>query len=439
MNASTGRRSFLKQTALAGVGFWVAGREARAEDTPSTSPAEKLNVGFVGVTNQGAYDLGEVSNVKTVNVVALCDVDDKRLGEAAGKFGKARKYNDYRKMLDEGKDLDAIVVATPDHHHAFATMGALQLNKHVYCEKPLTHTVREARVVAETALKNKCVTQMGTQIHASGNYRRAVEIVQAGVIGPVREVHVWVNSCWSADEPPKDTPPVPPNLHYDLWLGPAEYRPYHPAYLPANWRRWWAFGSGTLGDMGCHYQDLAFWALGLKHPTKISAEGRPVLPEGAPPWLIVNYEYPAQGAQPPVALTWYDANKRPPKFTEWGLNKDWGSGVMFVGEKGMLFSNYDQHHLFPEKDFKDFKPPPKTIPDSIGHHREWVEACKKGDPLGTTCNFQYAGALSEAVLLGTVAYRVGKPIEWDAAKLEVNDSPEANALIKGHYREGWSI
>ncbi|HEY0908878.1 MAG TPA: Gfo/Idh/MocA family oxidoreductase, partial [Bradyrhizobium sp.] len=259
----TNRRDFLKQATVAGAGFWLAGRELRADDAASpttTSPAENLNVGFIGVTNQGNYDLTEVSKVETVNVAALCDVDDKRLGEAAAKFPRARQYNDYRKMLDAGKDLDAIVVATPDHHHAFATMGSLQLNKHVYCEKPLTHTVRESRIVAETALRNKCVTQMGTQIHAQDNYRRAVEIVQAGVLGPVKEVHVWCSTRWSAGDVPKQTPPVPPNLHYDLWLGPAEDRPYSPDYLPANWRRWWAFGSGSLGDMGCHYQDLAFWA-----------------------------------------------------------------------------------------------------------------------------------------------------------------------------------
>ncbi len=442
MRYTSNRRDFLKHTALTGTGFWLAGRELRAQEagsTTTTSPSEKLNVGFVGVTNQGNYDLTEVSKVETVNVVALCDVDDNRLGEAVVKCPRARKYNDYRKMLDAGKDLDAIVIATPDHHHAFATMGALQLNKNVYCEKPLTHTVRESRIVAETALRNKCVTQMGTQIHAQDNYRRAVEIVQAGVIGPVKEVHVWCGSRWSAGNPPKETPPVPPNLHYDLWLGPAADRPYNPAYLPANWRRWWAFGSGTLGDMGCHYQDLAFWAMGFRHPSKISAEGPPVHSEGAPQWVIVTYEYNDAKQNSPVKLVWYDGGKRPPQFTEWGLNKDWGSGVMFVGEKGMLFSDYGQHHLFPKEKFEGFVPPPKTIPDSVGHHREWVEACKKGDPLGTTCNFHYSGAISEAVLLGTVAYRVGQPIEWNAEKLEVANSPEANALVTGHYREGWTI
>ena len=297
--AATARRDFLKTAALAGAGFFIADRSVAAADAPAgapPSPAGKINVGFVGVTNQGSFDLTETSNVPNVNVAALCDVDDNRLGEAAKKFPSARKFSDWRRLLDDSHDLDAIVIAIPDHHHALVTMGALQLHKHVYCEKPLTHTVREARLVAKTAVANKCVTQMGTQIHAGSNYRRAVEIIQAGVIGEVTEAHVWCNTQWTADEPPTDTPPIPAGLHYDIWLGPADYRPYSPAYLPANWRRWWAFGSGTLGDMGCHYQDLAFWALGLRHPTKISAEGPPVHKEGTPAWLIVTYEYPARAA-----------------------------------------------------------------------------------------------------------------------------------------------
>ena len=438
---ATARREFLKTAAIAGVGFFIADRSVAAADAPaaSSSPAGKINVGFVGVTNQGNFDLTETSNVPNVNVAALCDVDDNRLGEAARKFPGARKFSDWRRLLDDSHDLDAIVIAIPDHHHALVTMGALQLHKHVYCEKPLTHTVREARLVAKTAVANKCVTQMGTQIHAGANYRRAVEIIQAGVIGEVTEAHVWCNTQWTADEPPTDAPPIPAGLHYDIWLGPADYRPYSPAYLPANWRRWWAFGSGTLGDMGCHYQDLAFWALGLRHPTKISAEGPPVHKEGTPAWLIVSYEYPARGQHPPAKLVWYDGGKRPAQFGDWGLNKDWGSGVMFVGDKGMLFSDYGQHHLYPKEKFAGFVPPPQTIPDSIGHHREWIEAIKTGNPLATTCNFDYAGALTEAVLLGNVAYRTGKAIEWDAEKLEVKDSPEANFLLDGHYRGGWAI
>jgi predicted dehydrogenase len=232
---------------------------------------------------------------------------------------------------------------------------------------------------------------------------------------------------------------VPANLHYDLWLGPTPPRPYSPAYLPQVWRRWWAFGSGTLGDMACHYMDLPFWALKLRYPTAVSTEGPEVSEQECPRWLVVHYDFPARGELPPVKLSWYDGGKRPSAFEEWKLPGGWSNGVMFIGDKGQLVADYGRHKLLPEKDFADFRPPAPYIPDSLGHHREWIEACKKNDPSATTCSFDYSGPLTETVLLGDVAYRCGKPLQWDAATLTATNAPEAERFVKLRYREGWKL
>jgi predicted dehydrogenase len=423
-----GRREFLVGGA---AGFWVAQSAAFGI---SRSPNEQLGIGFVGVGGmRGSEHLAECANEKTV---ALCDVDEKILGKAADKRPGARKYNDFRKMLDEGKDLDAVVVSTPDHLHAFAVMGAIKLGKHVYCEKPLTHSVWEARQVVEAAAKSKVATQMGTQIHAGSNYRRVVELVQAGAIGPVKEVHVWVGGAWTAGDRPKEQPPVPEHLHWDLWLGPAPERPYHPTYHPQGWRSWWDFGGGHLADMGCHYMDLPYWALKLGRAVSAEAEGPPVHAEGAPAWLIVRYEHPAREGMPAVALTWYHGGKRPKLLDEKGI-KWGGSGVLFVGDKGMIAADYGQHQLLPEEDFKDYKRPEKSIPESIGHHAEWIKACKTGS--ATLCHFGYSGVMTESVLLGNVAYRAGKKLDWDPATLTAKNCPEAARFVRRDYRKGWSL
>ena len=293
MNQLITRRQFLQRTTLAGLSapFIASQFSARA-----ASANDKLDIGVIGVANQGNYDL---TNVASQNIVALCDVDDKYLGAAAQKFPKAKTYNDFRRLLDQ-KGIDAVVVAIPDHCHAVAAVGALQSGRHVYCEKPLARTVSEARIITETARQQSRVTQIGTQIHAENNYRRVVELVQTGAIGKVTEVHVWVNAVYGGMDRPTDTPPVPANLHYDLWLGPVEPRPYHPAYLPAQWRNWWAFGGGSLADFGCHFMDLPFWALDLRYPLTVEpVDGPPVHAESTPPWLIVRYQFPARGEQPP--------------------------------------------------------------------------------------------------------------------------------------------
>lgn len=400
----------------------------------SASPNDTLNIGVIGVANRGGANLEGVSSQ---NLVALCDIDDKYLAAAAQRFPQAKTYNDFRRLIDRN-DLDAIVVSTPDHTHAVATVAALRSGRHVYCEKPLTRTVSECRIVTELAKQQKRVTQIGTQIHAGNNYRRAVEIIQSGTIGAVAEVHVWVNATYGGMDRPKATPPVPDHLHYDLWLGPVEPRPYSPEYVPFRWRNWWAFGGGALADFGCHYMDLPHWALTLRHPLAVEVvEGPPVHPESTPPWLIVRYSHPARDRQPPVTLTWYHGGKRPKLELPPEQSAKWGSGVLFVGEKGMLLADYNRNILLPEKRFEGFERPAPFIHNSTGHHKEWIEACKTGGP--TTCAFDYSGPLTEAALLGNVAYRVGRKLEWDHAKIKATNCPEADQYLQHHYREGWKI
>jgi len=426
------RRRFLQTSAAASAAGFLD-LPSLCGDSRKPPANERLALGVIGVAGQGAYNIDEVAKAGA-EIVALCDVDENRAGAARTRFPKATFHVDFRKLIEQ-KGLDAVLVATPDHMHAISTLMALRAGLHVYCEKPLAHTVAEVRLVSETAARNKRVTQMGTQIHAGSNYRRVVELIQSGAIGPVAEVHAWVPTSWSSGDRPKETPPVPQGLHYDLWLGPAPERPYNPAYIPFHWRRYWDFGGGSLNDMACHYIDLPFWALKLRHPTKVKADGPKPHPEGAPSELTVEYEFPAREEMPAVKLTWYDGGRRPARAKEAGF-PDWGAGVLFVGSKGMLLAGYSAYKLLPEKEFAGFTSPRKTIPDSIGHHREWIEACKKGTP--TTCNFDYSGALAEAVLLGTVAYRSGKVVTWDAKNLKTG-SAEADRYVHKEYRKGWNL
>jgi len=429
MNHLLNRRQFIGQTAAA-TSAWLVSVQGHAR---TLSPNEKLDIGMIGVANRAGADLQEVSSE---NIVALCDVDDNFLSAVKEKYPSAKIYNDFRRMLDQ-KGIDAVVVGTPDHTHAVAAVAALKSGRHVYCEKPLARTVSEARIITETAREHKRVTQIGTQIHAGTNYRRVVELVQSGVIGPVREVHVWVSATYGGMDLPSQSPAVPSNLHYDLWLGPVEYRPYSPEYLPFKWRNWWAFGGGALADFGCHYMDLPHWALELSRPLTVEpVDGPPVHAESTPPWLIVRYEYPARGTKPPVRLTWYHGGKQPPQLSPEHAAK-WKNGVLFVGEKGTLLADYGRHVLLPEKDFEGYKPPAPFLKDSIGHHKEWIEACKTGGP--TTCHFDYSGPLTEAALLGNVAYRAGRKLEWDWKSLRASNCPEADRYIQHHYRKGWKI
>ena len=429
MNNAVSRRAFLKTTLLTTGGFWVATQAGFARRFTAN---EKLNLGVVGTINRARAN---IDGVKSENIVALCDIEDKLLAAARARFPKARTYTDFRRMLGR-RDLDAVVISTPDHTHAVATMAALKSGRHVYCEKPLAHDVFEVRAVTEEARKRKLATQMGTQIHAKDNYRRVVELIETGAIGPVSEVHVWCGRIYPGKPRPKETPPVPKGLHWDLWLGPAPARPYHPTYQPRNWRTWWDFGGGVLGDMGCHYMDLAFWALKLRAPTTIEAEGPPLDSESTPAWLTVRYQFPAGRSLPGLQLTWYNGSKRP-ALVEAGKAPSWSAGVLFIGAKGMLVADYGRWRLLPERDFAGFEPPAPYIPASIGHHQEWIAACKGGAE--ALCNFGYGGPLAETVLLGNVAYRSGRKLEWDARACKVTNTREADQLIHRQYRKGWKL
>ncbi|GAB6166515.1 Gfo/Idh/MocA family oxidoreductase [Thermostilla marina] len=429
----TTRRRFL------GTGLAAAASVAALPKVPSfaTSPNGRLQVGFVGVAGRGAANLGAISSEPTVDVVALCDVDARNLEKAAQAHSAAQTFRDFRKMLETlGDKLDAVVVSTPDHTHAPAAAMAMRMGKHCYCEKPLAHEVAEARPLTEIAVEKGVVTQIGTQIHAGDNYRRVVELVKAGTIGKIEEVHVWCGASYGGLTTPTDTPPVPEYLDWDLWLGPAPYRPYHPAYVPFKWRCWYDFGSGALGDFFCHYCDLAFWALDLKYPTRVQADGPEPLPDSTPKELTVYYDFPARGQLPAVKLTWYDGGRRPPIQKEANL-PNFGAGVLFVGESGMLLADYGNHVLWPQEKFADFQPPEPTIPSSVGHHREWVQGCLEGTP--TTCPFSYSGPLSEAALLGLAAYRAQETLEWDGPNMRVVNTTAADRYIRKEYREGWTL
>ena len=444
-SSSSSRRQFIARTGAAGVTAALGFPAILAAGSPNA----KLNLAIIGCGGRGAGNLGEVSSE---NIVALCDVNERNLDAAAKKFPAARKFVDFRQLYDRANEFDAVVVSCAEHTHAFATLPALKLRKHVYCEKPLTHSVWEARVITEAAKAAGVATQMGTQIHAGTNYRRVVELVQSGAIGAVTEAHVWVGRAWGwqsaeaakrhqdlvfATERPQGTSPIPEGLHWDLWLGPAPERPFHEVYFPGpKWYRWWDFGGGTMSDLGSHWNDLPFWALQLKHPLTISASGPPPHPEIAPASMTATYEYGRRGDQPPVTLTWYQGEEKPSQWREGRIPK-WESGVLFVGSKGLLLSDYGKHVLLPEDQFRDFRRPEPFIPDSIGHHLEWLKACKTGSP--TTCNFGYSGALTEANHLGNVAYRVGKKLQWDPVRLEATNAPEAARFLRREYRPGWKL
>ena len=435
VSKSLSRRQFLRYSTLAAGATALAPALIARAGPMRVTPKDKLNLALIGVGGRGAADMGEV---KSENIVALCDVNEANLEAAAKKHPQAKKYVDFRKLYDDSKDFDAVVVATTEHTHAFAVLPALKLGKHVYCEKPLAHSVGEARLLAEAAIKAKVATQMGTQMHAQDNFRRVVELIQTGAVGPVREVHVWVGRAWGDGDRPTGESPIPPGLHWDLWLGPAPARPFHSSYINGQprWYKYWDFGGGTLTDLGSHWNDMAFWALKLRHPLTIEAHGPPVNPETAPASYHVTYQYGARGDMPPVQLTWYQGEDKPEIHKRKEIPQ-WDSGVLFIGDKGMVLADYGKHKLLPEDKFSDFKAPDPFIPASIGHWKEWIDACKTGKP--TTCNFDYSGALTEANHLGNVAYRTGKKLEWDPVKLKATNCPEAAHLIHLAYRKGWKL
>lgn len=393
----------------------------------------RLNIGVIGVGGKGAHSLAAVTSE---NIVALCDIDEHRLTKASALFRNAFVCTDFRRLLDR-KEIDAVLITTPDHTHAMATIQAMEMGKHVYCDKPLTHSIYEARKVAEVARRKKVATQMGNQTHSSSNYRQSVELIISGAIGTVQEVHAWTSLCWSGGDRLEDVSPIPAHINWDLWLGPAAERPYNPAYHPFYWRGWWDFGTGSLGDLGCHLMDPAFWALNLDSPRTIEAEGPAVHPESTPPWMIVRYEFGKRGEQPPVRLIFYHGEKRPPlDLFEGEMPPE--HACLFLGDKGKLLVDFEgTHKLLPESDYDDFKAPEPFLSQSPGHYIEWINACKTGSPTGS--NFSYAGRLTEAVLLGNVAYRIGKKLEWDSTNLKATNCPDAEQFIHREYRKGWSL
>jgi len=439
MPRGTSRRRFLQQSVVAGAGFWVATRPADGQ-TPSRH--DKLNVVCVGIGGRGADNVGAVTGE---NVLGLCEVDEVRGAQSFKRLPDVPRFADYRVMLDKlHKQIDAVVVSTPDHMHAPVTLAAIELGKHVYCEKPLTRTVAEARRIAEAAARHKVVTQMGNGGNAQSGARRNVELLRSGALGKVSEVHAWTDrpgAFWKqALDRPIETPPVPPTLKWDLWLGVAPRRPYHPAYLPGKWRGWYDFGTGALGDMACHICNVAFWGLDLRDPTAVECETSEQYDETFPAWSRVKWEFPANVSRPGVRFFWYDGGRKPAPDLVGGRELP-DNGSIVIGEKGTLYvpsPDGAERVLLPEDRFKDFKQPPRSLPDSPGHHEEWIRNCRKGDlGLDYMSHFVRAGAMTEALLLGAVAIRTGKRLEWDARKMKITNVPEANQYIDPPYRKGW--
>ncbi len=450
----TTRREFLGTAAAAAAGVMVVPRHVIG-GKGYTAPSDKLNIGGVAVGGKGFSDIQQAS---TENIVALCDVDDEKMAaflksdqhtdERKAMYEKSAKFNDWRRMLDKVKDLDAITVSTPDHNHAVIAMAAMKMGKHVFIQKPLTHTIKEARMLAEEATKRNLVTQMGNQGHSKEGARLICEWIWDGAIGDVSEVHVWTNRpIWPQGvDAPKEIPSCPSNLNYDVWLGPAPWRPYHPAFSHFVWRGWWDYGTGALGDMGAHLIDQPFWALKLGHPTTVQTSSSKYNKDSFPLAEIVTYEFPARGNMVPVKMVWYDGGLTParPAILEQGrMMGDDGGGVLFVGSKGMIMcSTYgDNPRILPEKLMQDYKRPEKTIPRSPGIMEEWVAAIKAGKK-STTDIPTYSGPLTEVMLLGVVALRFKDSktvLQWDSAKMEFPNLPEANPFVHKAYREGWSL
>ena len=437
MNLQMKRRTFLKKSAVFGTGLVVL-RSGILK--AGQSPNEKLNIAIIGVSGRGGSNTG---NVRSENIVALCDVNENNLAGAAKRFPQAKTYKDWRKCLEQ-KDIDAVVCSTTDHTHAFVNVWAMNRGKHVYCEKPLANSVHEARVVRETYLanKHKLATQMGTQIHASDNYRRMVELIRHGAIGTVKEARVWCSRTPDGGNYLPEVKPVPKHLDWDLWIGPSPFHPYNPGYLAGGclgWNRFWDFGSGQIGDMGSHMMDMAYWALDLRFPTTCKAEGTPLSSDTCPQWLMAEWDHPANDWRPGVKVYWYDGGKKPGMPSEAFNHEKLFKGVLFKGDKGWLLADYDYRILMLKGDMTHYKSPnpEELIPSSAGHHKEWLIGCKTGKP--TLCNFDYSGALIEHNLLALAAYRVGEKLEWDAKGLRATNCPEADRYIRKTYRKGWVL
>jgi predicted dehydrogenase len=442
------RRQFIGTTSAALAGFTIVPSHVVA-GLGHTAPSDKLNVAGIGIGGRGGNVIANIA--KTENIVALCDVDwSEQVRKIFAKYPGAKQHKDFRLMLDNQKDIDAVVVGTPDHNHAVISLEAMKRGKHVYTEKPLTHSVHEARILREAAVKYKVATQMGNQGQAGDGPRRLREMIWDGAIGAVREVHVWTDrpnrglsdTYWPQGvRRPEDTPEVPSSLDWDLFLGPAPIRPYHPSYHPFKWRGWWDFGTGALGDIGCHSLDPVFRALKLKYPLSVHAVSTLVNEETYPLGSIVRYEFPARQKMPPVSLTWYDGGLRPPLLP--GLEADikmGAGGTLYVGSKGKILDD----KIIPKKRRDAYHVPEPSIPSSPGHEMEWILACKGGEPAGS--NFEWAGPLTETVLLGNIALRkemrefqTSQSLQFDPEKPGFPNMPDADKFFHTEYRQGWNL
>ncbi len=436
MTARTNRRDFLKATAAAGFGFWVAGTAAADDTKKERSSNDRIRFACIGIGGKGDSDTADAARFG--DVVAICDIDDHRLDQAQQRYPKAQKFNDYRKLFDAmGQSIDAVTVSTPDHNHAGASIAAMKLGKHCFCQKPLTHTLYEARRMAEVAREMKVATQMGNQGTAGGNLRKAAALLKAGALGQVKEVHVWTNRpIWPQGGPRPKGQPVPEYVHWDIWLGPMPKRPYHEgSYHPFAWRGWWDFGTGALGDMACHTMNLPFMGLDLRDPISVEAESSGTNKDSYPKWSIIRYTFPARGERPALTMTWYDGGKKVPTELLDG-EKPSDSGCLVVGSKGKLYSPDDYGGSFRLMDGAgELK---VEYPHSPGHFEEYVRAIKGGPP--AMSNFSdYAGPLTETVLLGNLAVWAGKKIDWDPRNLRATNAPEVEEIIRPRYRSGWTV
>jgi predicted dehydrogenase len=420
------------------------------------SANNRLNIAGIGVGGRGASD---IEGVSSENIAFLCDADLSRAAGTIKKHPQAKLYRDFREMLEkEHKNIDAVVIGAPDHIHAPAAVMAMKMGKHVYVEKPMAHTIYEARRMTEVAKETGVVTQMGNQGHAGAGLRLYWEFIKDGAIGTVREVHVWSDRAGTPERPwwpqgvdrPRGSIPVPENLDWDLWLGPARWRPYakfpngrggEATYCPFNWRGWWDFGCGAIGDMAVHNADPAFFVLDLGAPTAVEAQTSPVNEETLPVWNIITFEFPAKGDRPAVKMVWYDGAKLPPTPPELEGRKLADNGILFVGDKGKLLgpSHAGAPRLIPESRMKEYGRPPQMLPRSAGHHKEWIDACKAGKPQDAKSGFWYAGPFVEALHVGNLAVRLQRRVQWDPVKMRSPNCPEADNYITKFYRNGFNL
>jgi predicted dehydrogenase len=455
------RRTFLKQTFKYSAAAMILPRHVLG-GKGFVAPSEKVNIAIIGTGGQGIVNIKNLFKEDDAQIVAIADPnlesDYSRFyyggtagrgpalkllhenQEESGTEIRSQEYSDYRVLLDREKNIDAVLVATPDHAHAVTAMAAIQLGKHVYCEKPLTHSVYEARTLASAAKEAGVATQMGNQGHSGDGIRETCEMIWDGAVGTIQEIHAWSSvGGWASGNRPTEQMPIPDGFDWDIWLGPAKFRPYHIAYAPYNWRGWWDFGTGAVGDMACHNIDPAVWALKLNHPVSIAAKPDKIHPEIVPDKSTIVYEFPARDELPPIRLTWYDGGLLPETPEELGGRSLGGNGILFIGKKGKILCGGwgGAPRLLPDDLRKSYKAPKPSIPRSNGHHRDWLDACKGGKE--ASGSFEYSARLTELVLLANIAQRIDEKLEWNGPEMNFTNLNEANQYLNPPYRKGWSL